>query len=157
FFPVPGPYYASGRGGARGDAHWSVGGNSSFSVSGQSFISHVPGGGAPVELINADADQAGILARRDFSDSAYWDPAVRNAAHGKATVTFKLPDSLTNWQVVVTAIAKDMHVGQHRARFQSYKPIMIWPMLPRVFTEGDRVAVYGTVHNLTDAPQAVRV
>ena len=29
-------------------------------------------------------------------------------------------------------------------------PIMIWPMLPRTFTEGDTVRVFGTVHNLTE-------
>ena len=34
---------------------------------------------------------------------------------------------------------------------------MIWPMLPRSFTEGDVVSVFGTVHNLTDQEQNIRV
>jgi hypothetical protein len=143
---------------ARGDAHWSVSGNSVFSVEGQGFLSHLPVGGpqAP-DLITTDADQAHIGVRRDFSDSAYWNARVRTDKAGKASVEFKLPDSLTNWQVVVTAVSKKMHVGQARANFRSFKPIMVWPMLPRIFTEGDRVELFASVHNRTDEPQKIKV
>ena len=34
---------------------------------------------------------------------------------------------------------------------------MVWPMLPRTFTEGDTVRVFGTVHNLTDKEQTMQV
>jgi uncharacterized protein YfaS (alpha-2-macroglobulin family) len=76
---------------------------------------------------------------------------------GKATVDFKLPDSLTNWQVVVTGVSGKMHVGQAKASFRSFKPIMVWPMLPRVFTEGDRVELFASVHNRTDEAQTIKV
>src|SRR4029079_12786349 len=42
-------------------------------------------------------------------------------------------------------------------KFNSTRSIMIWPMLPRTFTEGDTVRVFGTVHNLTDKEQDVKV
>ncbi len=145
------------RGFARGDARFSATANSMYSASGQSFISHLPSGGPPVPLIDADSDQGHILVRRDFSDSAFWKADVRTDDAGKARVEFKLPDSLTNWQVVVTAISRDMHVGQHKARFRTYKPIMVWPMLPRVFTEGDQVRIFASVHNRTDQARSLRV
>jgi uncharacterized protein YfaS (alpha-2-macroglobulin family) len=128
-----------------------------FSASGQAMFSHGPGPVAPVAPLDAGADQGGLLVRRDFPDSAYWSALVRTDAEGKAHVEFKVPDSLTNWQVVVTAISKDLHVGRHRDHFQTFKPIMVWPMLPRVFTEGDRVEVFASVHNRSDAEQKVRV
>ena len=52
-----------------------------------------------------------------------------------------LPDSLTTWRVQVTAISSKMHVGSGTAKFKTTRSIMIWPMLPRVFTEGDRVVL----------------
>jgi Alpha-2-macroglobulin family/Bacterial Alpha-2-macroglobulin MG10 domain/A-macroglobulin TED domain len=154
-----GGYGPGGRGGARGDAHFSrISGNSSqsFAPEGQAVMSHLPGG-PPIQLIDADADQGHIFVRRDFSDSAFWTAGVRTDKSGKATVEFKVPDSLTNWQVVVTGVSKKMHVGQAKASFRTFKPIMIWPMLPRVFTEGDRVELFGAVHNRSPHAQSIKV
>ncbi|MFO0876089.1 MAG: alpha-2-macroglobulin family protein [Gemmataceae bacterium] len=150
-----------GRGFARGDATWNmaVSGNSmhSFMPEAQGFISHVPSGpGAPV-LLAGDGDQSHITVRTDFSDSAFWNATVRTDEQGQARVSVKLPDSLTNWQVVVTAVSRDMHVGSVKSHFRTYKPIMVWPMLPRTFTETDRVAVFASVHNRTDEPQTIKV
>lgn len=97
------------------------------------------------------------VVRRDFADSAFWSAQVRTDKTGKATATFKTPDSLTNWRVQVTAVSAKMHVGTATATAKSTRAIMIWPMLPRTFTEGDTVRVFGTVHNLTDKEQSVAV
>jgi hypothetical protein len=143
--------------GARGDSHWSISGNSAPSfLEGQAVFSHVPVS-QPVQLIETGADQGNIYIRRDFSDSAYWNARVKTNPLGKASVEFKVPDSLTNWQVAVTAVSKKMHVGQTRSQFRTFKPIMVWPMLPRVFTQGDRMDIFATVHNRTDQEQEIDV
>ncbi len=154
-----GPGAFGGRGGARGDSHHSISGNSSgsFMPEGQGFISHMPIGPANAPLIDAGPDQGHISVRRDFSDSAFWNASVRTDKEGKAFVDFKVPDSLTNWQVVVTAVSKKMHVGQTKSQFRTFKPIMVWPMLPRTFVEGDRVEVFGAVHNRTEKGQNIKV
>jgi uncharacterized protein YfaS (alpha-2-macroglobulin family) len=140
------------------DQAWSASGNSFRSVEGQGFMSHLPPAGAMApELIATDAEQAHIGVRRDFSDSAFWNAKVRTDRTGKATVEFKLPDSLTNWQVVVTGVSPKMHVGQAKASFRTFKPIMVWPMLPRTFTEGDRVELFASVHNRTEEAQKIKV
>lgn len=100
---------------------------------------------------------ANEMVRRDFADSAFWSAKVRTDNTGNATATFKLPDSLTNWRVQVTAVSPKMHVGTGTAKFKSTRSVMIWPMLPRTFTEGDTVRVFGTVHNLTEKEQTIRV
>jgi len=153
-------YYRGGwgnsRGATRGDSMYSMSANSMHSVSGQSFISHMPAA-APIAHLMPDTAAGDVSVRRDFSDSAFWNAAVRTDGRGEATVNFKLPDSLTNWRVVVTAITDDMHVGQKIDRFRTYKPIMIWPMIPRVFTEGDEVRLFARVHNRTDGEKVIRV
>jgi len=146
------------RGVARGDAHHSVSANASFAVSGQSFISHMPAGlVSGGETLKPDTPSGQTALRRDFSDSAFFSARVRTNDRGRANVKFKLPDSLTNWHVIVTAISPDMHVGHHTSSFRTFKPIMVWPMIPRVFTCGDKVRVFARVHNRTDKPQAVDV
>ena len=143
---------------ARGDSARSLSGNASnsFAPEAQGFISHMPAMSSPVPLLNVGPDQGHIEVRRDFSDSAYWNAQVRTDANGKARVEFKVPDSLTNWQVVVTAVSKKMHVGQGKSNFRTFKPVMIWPMLPRTFTEGDVVHLFGSVHNRTAQPQQIK-
>ncbi len=149
--------YIGGR--ARGDSHFSASANAMYSdmmVSGQAFISHLPSAVAePIALIDADAP--GVAVRRDFSDAAYWNARVRTGADGKATVRFKLPDSLTNWRVAVTAVSRKMHVGQAKSSFRTYKPVMVWPLVPRIFTVGDHVELFATVHNRTDEEQEIDV
>ena len=97
------------------------------------------------------------VVRRDFADSAFWTANLRTDKTGKATAAFKVPDSLTNWRVQVVAVSPKMHVGTATSKFKTSRPVMIWPMLPRAFAEGDAVSVFGTVHNLTDQEQNVRV
>lgn len=133
------------------------GGNMGFSVP---FASGPPLG-AP-GAVNAGGPLPGLgigegTVRRDFADSAFWSANLRTDKAGKATATFKVPDSLTNWRVQVVAVSPKLHVGTATAKFKTARPVMIWPMLPRSFAEGDTASVFGTVHNLTDQEQNVRV
>jgi uncharacterized protein YfaS (alpha-2-macroglobulin family) len=142
-----------------------AGGNMGFSqpfVGGQMGMSFgfnrdfAPGGvpaGAPMPGLGLGDE----VVRRDFADSAFWTATLRTDKTGKASASFKVPDSLTNWRVQVVAVSPKLHVGTASARFKTSRPIMIWPMLPRAFTEGDLVSVFGTVHNMSDQDQNVRV
>ncbi|MEO1269777.1 MAG: alpha-2-macroglobulin family protein, partial [Myxococcota bacterium] len=140
---------------ARGDAHRSMASGNAFRsapLSGQAFLSHMPAQTAPIAQ-----EMGSITVRRDFSDLAYWSSRLRTDATGRVRASFKLPDSLTNWRVVVTAVSRDMHVGQNASAFKTLKPIMVWPMIPRMFTEGDTVQLYASVHNQTDTHQRIAV
>ncbi|MCP4245499.1 MAG: hypothetical protein GY778_00470, partial [bacterium] len=151
-------FNAGFRGRARGDAHFSnnvaVTGNAVFSeVSAQAMHSAPPAGAvAPM-----DTEGGQIPVRRDFSDLAHWSGLTRTNADGKATVTFKLPDSLTNWRVVVKAVSPDTRVGQATTRFKTFRPVMVWPMIPRIFTVGDEVELFAKVHNQSSQPQTLTV
>ncbi len=96
------------------------------------------------------------VVRRDFADSAFWTAKLRTDTTGKATTTLQAAR-------LAHQLARPGHGRVRRRctsaaaprRFKSRGPIMIWPMLPRTFTEGDTVRVFGTVHNLTDKEQTI--
>ncbi len=134
-------------------------GNASFSSGNASYssmpsISYVPAGPQPLAGVDSSATTSAI--RRDFSDSAFWTGTARTDPAGHARVTFKLPDSLTNWQVVVTAIGRN-RVGRQLSKLRTVRDVMIWPLLPRQLVEGDTVTVGASVHNLTDRDRDIAV
>lgn len=145
--------YGGGR--ARGDAHFSVAGNALHSqlgaVSGQALASDwshdAPGA----------AGHEGGSVRVNFSDAAYWDAGLVADRRGRVTARFRLPDSLTNWRVVAVALDDVGRAGRTVAGFRSFQPIMVWPMVPRIFTEGDTAEVWAAVHNRTAEEQRVDV
>ncbi len=158
-FPQTGPGYLGIGGGALGvpSVAGFQGGFSHPANMGLGLNTNL--GPSPVSLPPMSLPGLGIadeMVRRDFADSAYWSATLRTDKTGNASATFKLPDSLTNWRVQVTAISSKMHVGTGTAKFKSTRAVMIWPMLPRTFTEGDTIRIFGTVHNLTDKEQTIR-
>jgi uncharacterized protein YfaS (alpha-2-macroglobulin family) len=144
--PVASPVFLGG--GASGNASFSATGNASYSVA--PSISFVPAGPAPL----AGGDSTGAV-RRDFADSATWQ-VVTTDGQGRARVKFKLPDSLTHWQVVVTAIGP-RSVGRAVTKLKTVRDVMIWPLLPRQMVEGDTIELGASVHNLTGADRDIAV
>ena len=136
-------------------SQFSVGANAMYSPSAQSFVSHGIGSLGMSELDVTSSTSS--IVRHDFSDLAFFSGDLRTDANGRATVRFRLPDSLTNWRVVVTAIGDRGAVGRAEASVRTDRPVMIWPMLPRMFTMGDRIDVYALVHNRTDVAQPMNV
>ncbi|MEJ7596535.1 MAG: alpha-2-macroglobulin family protein [Kofleriaceae bacterium] len=144
---APALAWSSSRAVARGDSHFSVTGNATFSAPASLDLP------TPLDVDGGPAD----VVRRDFSDSALWNARIRTGPDGKARVSFVLPDSLTNWHVVVTAVARDLAVGRHVGKLRTVRDVMVWPMIPRQFTQGDTVDVFASVHNLTDADRDIVV
>jgi uncharacterized protein YfaS (alpha-2-macroglobulin family) len=89
--------------------------------------------------------------RFNFPDTAYWNALVVTDEEGRAVVTTTLPDSLTRWRIVVRAVTADEfpRVGEAVAQITTSQPIVIRPVLPRQFVQGDRVLISAIVHNNT--------
>ncbi|RME81556.1 MAG: hypothetical protein D6785_08845, partial [Planctomycetota bacterium] len=85
--------------------------------------------------------------RKNFADTAYWNPSVMTNKDGKATVEFTLPDSLTTWRVSGWAISNESQVTQKTTSFITRKNLLIRLQAPRFFTERDEVVLSGIVHN----------
>jgi len=95
--------------------------------------------------------------RRNFVNTAYWNPAFRTDAAGEGAVTVKLPDTLTTWHLTVRAITQDTLTGDEDHEVVARKPLMLRPALPRFLVVGDRAQVQTMVHNQTNQDATVRV
>lgn len=76
-------------------------------------------------------------ARRDFRQSAYFNPAVMTGADGKARVSFKLPDGLTTYRLMAVATTPRDRYGYAETRVVASKRLMARPALPRLLRAGD--------------------
>ena len=89
------------------------------------------------------------LVRQFFPDTAYWAPAVRTDAEGKAIVSVTLPDNLTTWRMTAQAVTSATQVGRGHADIVSTLDVMIRPIMPRFLVIGDAPILGAVVHNNT--------
>ncbi len=76
-------------------------------------------------------------ARRDFRQTAYFNPSVLTDAAGKAHIRFKLPESLTTYRIMAVAVSEGDHYGFGATSATSSKRLMARPALPRFLRAGD--------------------
>jgi uncharacterized protein YfaS (alpha-2-macroglobulin family) len=95
--------------------------------------------------------------RREFKDTAFWQPDVVTGADGRATVKFKLPDNLTTWRATARAVTADTRVGSAVAKVVARKDVIMRLEMPRFLTEGDTVIISGVVHNFLKTQKTTRI
>ena len=95
--------------------------------------------------------------RTDFSPLAHWAPAVQTNARGRATVTFDLPESLTTFRLMGTAVTADHKFGAGQSDITVTQPLVLQPALPRFARQGDEFEAGVLVTNRTDAPGTATV
>ena len=75
--------------------------------------------------------------RRDFRQTAYFNPRIITDARGEAKVSFKLPESLTTYRLMAVAVGQGDRYGFTQERVTTSKPLMARPSLPRFVRAGD--------------------
>jgi uncharacterized protein YfaS (alpha-2-macroglobulin family) len=87
------------------------------------------------------------MLRKDFRDTAFWQPSAVTGADGRATVKFQLPDNLTTWRATARGVTGDLKVGAQTSKVLSRKDVILRLETPRFMTQGDTVTLSGVVHN----------
>ncbi|HRE48387.1 MAG TPA: Ig-like domain-containing protein [Aggregatilineales bacterium] len=123
----------------------------------QEILNTVKGGGG-------GGPEGGIFqVRQKFIDTPLWQPSVVTNEQGEATVAVTLPDQLTTWRLDARAVTlpigetKNTLVGQNTVDILSTKPLLIRPVTPRFFVEGDKTTLVAVVNNNSGAAQEVKV
>jgi len=98
-----------------------------------------------------------LVVRQEFPDTAFWAPAVRTDASGKATVAVDLPDNLTTWRMTGQAVTAQTEVGKARVDIISTLELLVRPVVPRFMVIGDEPILGAVVHNNTDEDLEVAV
>jgi uncharacterized protein YfaS (alpha-2-macroglobulin family) len=100
---------------------------------------------------------AALTIREEFPDTALWLAEIITGADGKAEIEIPLPDSLTTWVVAIRGLTENYLVGEAEAEIQTQKALMIQPVTPRFFVDGDVVELASVVYNNTSEPLSVDV
>ena len=111
------------------------------------------GRAVPAETENADLNEAQPTEslRSDFSETAFWEPHLLLGEDGSVAFEFTVPDSVTEWNVWVHAVSRDLRGGSLHETTRSAKDLMIRPYLPRFLREGDRAELRVIVNNASSS------
>ena len=104
-----------------------------------------------------EGDQAQPMIRKEFKDTAYWEPSVVTGKDGRATVKFRLPDNLTTWRATARGVTGDTMVGSSKHKVISRKDVILRLETPRFLTQGDTVTLSGIVHNYLKQPKSTQI
>lgn len=111
------------------------------------------------ELYLGGGDKAptSIQIRRNFKDTAFWEPSVMTDVNGQAKISVKLPDNLTSWRATVRAITAETDVGQSTVNVIARKDLMIQLATPIFVVNGDQQRLAAMITNNTGADADVNV
>ncbi|HKS09352.1 MAG TPA: alpha-2-macroglobulin family protein, partial [Pyrinomonadaceae bacterium] len=104
-----------------------------------------------------EGQQVQPMIRKEFKDTAYWQPAAVTGNDGRATVKFRLPDNLTTWRATARAVTSDTRVGVSSAKVISRKDVILRLETPRFITQGDTVTLSGIVHNYLKQAKSTQI
>jgi uncharacterized protein YfaS (alpha-2-macroglobulin family) len=104
-----------------------------------------------------DSAYAETTIRKEFKDTAFWQPDVITGGDGKATVSFKLPDNLTTWRATARGVTADTRVGSVVQKTIARKDVIMRLEMPRFLTEGDTVTISGLVHNFLKSDKSTKI
>ncbi len=98
-----------------------------------------------------------IRVRRQFADTAYWNPFLLTSEDGTARVSFSLPDNLTTWRATAHGLTADTACGTAIRDVVSTMPLLVRLELPRFYVDGDQAVFSAVVHNYTGQSRTVRI
>ena len=108
-------------------------------------------------------DEASVIEREsdpvrtDFAATAFFYPALRTDSDGRVSFSFKVPQSLTTWNLRVLASTKEGAMSQGSQKVVTRKELMVMPLLPRFIREGDSLRIRTAINNLLPRAQEVAV
>lgn len=95
--------------------------------------------------------------RENFRYTALWQPEVRTDSQGKAEVRFRLPDNLSTFRLMATAISLDTRCGKAESEIVVKKPLVLKRSAPAFARVGDNFQAGVLAVNSTDKDSTLKV
>jgi len=102
-------------------------------------------------------DSEPIRLRSDFNALALFAGSVPTDSAGRASVTVKVPDTLTRYRVAALAVTEGNRFGVGESTLTARLPLIVRPSPPRFLNFGDRFELGVVLQNQTDSPLGVDV
>ncbi len=110
-----------------------------------------PGGGAGMKnRALSSRGLSNISVRKIFKAIAYSNPSVITSRSGHGVLSFKLPDNLTKFRIMVVAVDRWARFGSGELSLRVTKDLIIRPALSRFLNIGDKMFGGAIVDNNTD-------
>ena len=106
------------------------------------------------DALEADAEKE--EERKDFRPTAFFEPVLITDQNGEASVTFKIPDSLTTYRITAFGVKDDLFALQE-TEVKVQNPINIQQVQPRRLRERDTAECGVLITNLGKDGQKVTV
>jgi len=90
-----------------------------------------------------------IQIRKNFSETAFFQPDLKTDAQGNVIITFTMPDALTKWKCMLLANTKDLSFGYSEKFVVTQKELMVQTNMPRFFRSGDTMMLPVKLANLS--------
>ncbi len=110
-----------------------------------------------VYLDGGDKGGTDVKIRRKFRDTAAWIPSIQTDATGEKSVSFVLPDNLTEWRATAVGVTDSTLVGKATTHFKSRKLLMARLELPDFLVQQDQSEMALLITNDTGADKDVHV
>ena len=91
-----------------------------------------------------------IKPRTDFNETAFFFPHLVTNEQGETALKFRIPESLTRWNLMGLAHTKDLKTGIIAKSLVTRKDLMVFPNAPRFLREGDRMEFSAKISNVSD-------
>ncbi|MBR1517370.1 MAG: hypothetical protein IJ620_04435 [Bacteroidales bacterium] len=114
-------------------------------------------GMAGTEKETANPSHVEVQPRENLNTLAFFYPDIASNSQGQATIQFQVPELLTQWNVKALSYTTDLQVGEMQQQVVTQKELMVMPMIPRFFRQGDSAVVAVKVSNATNEVQEATV
>ncbi len=87
--------------------------------------------------------------RKNFNETAFFYPELRTDSLGNVSFSFKTPDALTEWKLIMLAHTRNLKIGTMIKKIKAHKNLMILVNKPRFVRAGDIFNLSGKTVNFT--------
>lgn len=87
--------------------------------------------------------------RENFAETAFFYSNLHTDSLGNVSLSFTVPDALTEWRFLGFAHTRAMDYGLLTDTVKTSKPFMVQPNLPRFIRRGDRAVIAASLVNLS--------
>lgn len=95
-----------------------------------------------------------IALRDNLSETAFFYPKLLTDKDGSVSISFTMPEALTEWKLMLLANTEGMYWGELKKKVVTAKPFMINPNLPRFLRQGDQAVLPVMIMNQTGRLQS---
>ncbi|CAN5370780.1 hypothetical protein BH11MYX1_BH11MYX1_19780 [soil metagenome] len=107
--------------------------------------------------MTGQAGSSVVSARKDFRATAIFAPRLHTDAKGHATISVKMPESLTRFRIVALATSKTYFFGKGEGSIVTQRKVNARTQAPRFLDQGDRFELPVVIQNLDSTTRTMQV